>query len=158
MMENREREPVKNARVRRFAIYAGAVVAAFLLGFVPMWLAARTRANERDAVQQALRLAQIENTLAAATIQARRGDYEPAREAASTFYTNLQAELDRADSGFALPRRDALQALFAERDQMITLLARSDPAVAERLANTYISYRQTAGTLPRQAAPPDVAR
>ena len=152
-MDSRERVPVKNARVQRFAIYATVVVAAFLLGFVPMWLAARTRANERNAAQQALRLTQIENTLAAATIQARRGDYEPAREAASTFYTNLRAELDRADSGFAVPPRDALQALLAERDQMITLLARSDPAVAERLANTYISYRRTAGTLPRQAAP-----
>ena len=157
-MDGNERLPVKSARVQRFAIYATAVFAAFLGGFVPMWLAARTRANERNAAQQALRLTQIENTLAAATIQARRGDYEPAREAASTFYTNLRAELDRADSGFAGPPRDALQALLAERDQMITLLARSDPAAAERLANTYISYRQTAGTLPRPAAPPGVAR
>lgn len=152
-MESRERLPVKSARVHRFAVYATVVFAAFLLGFVPMWLVARTRANERNAAQQALRLTQIENALAAATIQARRGDYEPARTAASTFYTNLRAELDRADSGFAVPSRDALQALLTERDQMITLLARSDPAVAERLANTYISYRQTVGTLPRQAAP-----
>lgn len=158
MMDSTERLPVKSARVQRFAIYATVVFAAFLVGFVPMWLAARTRANERDAAQQALRLAQIESSLAAAAIQARRGDYEPAREAASTFYTNLRAELDRADAGFAVPPRQALQALIAERDQMITLLARSDPAVAERLANTYISYRQTAGTLPRQTAPPDAAR
>lgn len=150
-MESSERLPVKSARVQRFAVYASVVFAAFLLGFVPMWLAARTRANERDAAQQALRLAQIENVLATATIQARRGDYEPARTAASTFYTNLRAELDRADSGFAVPARDALQRVLAERDQMITLLARSDPAVAERLANTYISYRQTAGTLSPQA-------
>jgi hypothetical protein len=150
MMETRERFPVKNARVQRFAVYATVAFAAFLLGFLPMWLVARTRANERNAAQQALRLAEIENTLAAAAIQARRGEYEPARRAASTFYTNLRAELDRADSGFAEPSRDALQALLAERDHMITLLARSDPAVAERLANTYISYRQTAGTLPPQ--------
>jgi hypothetical protein len=123
-----------------------------------MWLVARTRANERDVVQQALRLTQIENALAAATIQARRGDYEPARTAASTFYTTLREELDRADSGFAVPSRDTLQALLAERDQMITLLARRDLAVADRLANTYISYRQLAGTLPRQAAPQDGGR
>jgi hypothetical protein len=150
-MENKERLPVNSARVQRFAVYATVVFAAFLLGFLPMWLVARTRGNERNAAQQALRLAQIENALATATIQARRGDYEPARTAASTFYTNLRAELDRADSGFAVPSRDALQAVLAERDQMITLLARSDPAAAERLANTYISYRQTAGTLPPQA-------
>ena len=108
-MESRERLPVKSARVQRFAIYATVVFAAFLVGFLPMWLVARTRGNERNAAQQALRVAQIENALAAATIQSRRGDYEPARTAASTFYTNLRAELDRADSGFAVPARDALQ-------------------------------------------------
>lgn len=150
-MESRERLPVKSARVQRLAVYATVVFAAFVLGFVPMWLAARTRTNERNAAQQALRLTEIKNALAAATIQARRGDYEPARTAASTFYTNLRAELDRAESGFAVPSHDALQTLLAERDQMITLLARSDPAVAERLANAYVSYRQTAGTMPRQA-------
>lgn len=143
-MASREGLSVKSARVQRFAVYATVVFAAFLLGFGPMWLVARTRADERNAAQQVLRLTQIENALAAATIQARRGDYEPARTAASTFYTTLRAELDRTDSGFAVPSRDALQALLTERDQMITLLARRDPAVAERLANTYISYRQAA--------------
>ena len=72
------------ARLKRLGVYATVVFAAFVLGFVPMWLVARTRANERDVVQQALRLTQLENELAAAAIQARRGDYEPAREAAST--------------------------------------------------------------------------
>ncbi len=150
--------PVKNRRVQRFATHATVVFAAALVGFVPMWLTARTRAHERDAAQQALRLTQIENTLAAAAIQAGRGEYEPAREAASTFYTSLNAELDRPDSGLAPHARDALQTLLAERDQMITLLARSDSAAAARLANSYIAYRQAAGTLPQRAVPPDAAR
>ncbi len=145
-MESTERFPAKSARVQRFAVYATVVFAAFLLGFLPMWLVAHARGNERDATQQALRLTEIENALAAATIQARRGDYEPARTAASAFYTNLRAELDRPEPGFAAPTHEALQAILSERDQMITLLARSDPAVAERLADTYVSYRQTAGT------------
>ena len=126
--------------VRRVTIYAAVMLAAFLLGFGPMWLSARARTAERDAAVQALRLARIENSLAAAAIQARRGDYEPARAAASTFYTDLRAELDRADTALAAPR-EALQALLVERDQIIALLARSDPAVAERLAQTYVSYR-----------------
>ena len=153
-----EHFPVKNRRLRRFAIYATAALAAFVLGFLPMWLTARTRASERDAAQQALRLTQIENSLAAAAIQARRGDYEPAREAASNFYTSMQAELDRPDSGFAVSSRDSLHAFLAERDQMITLLARSDSAAAERLAVTYIAYRQASGTLPGRATQPIGAR
>ncbi len=146
--------PVKSGGGRRFGIYAISVLVAFLLGFGPMWVAGRARAGERDAAQQALRLSEIENALAAAAIQARRGDYEPAREAAASFYTNLRAELERTEPGFAEPQRDRLQPLLAERDQMITLLARSDPAAAERLASAYVAYRQAAGRMPPQAGTP----
>jgi hypothetical protein len=137
--------------VKRAGVYAIVLLVTFLLGFVPMWVQARARASERDAAQQALRLSQLENTLASAAIQARRGDYEPAREATSTFYTNLTAELDRMPSEFTPAQRERMQALLAERDQLITLLARADPAIAERLADTYVSYRQAMGTLPPPA-------
>ena len=148
-MDDSTTPALKLARLKRVGVYATVVFAAFVLGFVPMWLVARARANERDGVQRALRLTQLENGIAAAAIQARRGDYEPAREATSTFYTALRAELDRSPSGFTLPEREMLQSLLAQRDQLITLLARADPAVAERLADAYVSYRQTTGTLPR---------
>jgi hypothetical protein len=136
--------PPKQERVQRFATIATVAFFAFILGFVPMWLTARTRGGERDAAQLTLRLMGLENTLAAAAIHARRGEYEDARVAASTFYTDLQAEIERADSGFAASR-GALQEILAERDETITLLARSDPAVAERLSTTYIAYREAAG-------------
>ena len=141
----------------RFKGYAVVALVAFALGFLPMWWTSRTRASERDAAQQALRLAGIENALAAAAIHARRGDYEPAREAASTFYTSLQAELDRPDTSLA-GSKDALRTLLAERDQMITLLARSDAAAAERLSNSYVAYRRAAGTQPPRAQPAEAAR
>lgn len=129
-------------------MYAVVVVAAFLLGLLPMWLAGRSGAREHERTQQALRLTQLKNGLAAAAIQARRGDYEPAREAASSFYTDLRTELERDPSGFTPRQREMMPPLLAERDQLITLLARADPAVAERLAEAYVSFRQTTGTLP----------
>ncbi len=150
-MDKAANQPLKVAQLQRLGVYATVVFVAFLIGFIPMWLRARTRANERVAVQQVLRLTQAENTLAAAAIQARRGDYEPAREAASTFYTNLRAELDRGSSVFSASQRDMLQPLLAQRDQMITLLARADPAVAERLADTSVSYRRATGSLPSRS-------
>jgi hypothetical protein len=145
-MDDVTNEPKQVARLRRLGVYGAVVFAAFLLGFVPMWLVAQTRATERDAVQQALRLTQLENALAAAAVLARRGDYEPAREAASTFFTNLQAEFDRSPSIISVSQREPIQSLLGQRDQLITLLARSDPAVAERLADAYVSYRRTTGT------------
>jgi hypothetical protein len=142
-MNNAANEPLRVARLKRLGVHATVIFAAFLLGFVPMWLVARARANERDAAQQTLLVTELENMLAAAALQARRGDYEPARDAASTFYTNLQAQLDRSPSLISAPQREMMQSLLAQRDQVITLLARADPASAERLADDYISYRRT---------------
>ena len=149
-MDQPTNQPPRVARLQRFGTYATVILVSFLIGFVPMWLRARTRATERDAAQHALLLAQAENMLGSAAIYARRGDYEPARQAASTFYTNLRAELDRPESAFSAAQREMLQPLLAERDEIITLLARSDPAAAGRLAEAYLSYRRAMGTL----APP----
>lgn len=82
-MDRAANQLVRVEQGRRLGLYAAVLFVVFLLGFVPMWLQARARANERDAAHQALRLSQLETTLAAAAIQARRGDYDPAREAAS---------------------------------------------------------------------------
>jgi len=148
-MDNATTRPLDSARLQRLGVYALVVLAAFLIGLVPMWLAARTRANERDAARQELRVTQLENALAAAAILARRGDYEPARVAASSFYTALRAQLDDSHPVFSVSQREMMQSLMAQRDQVITLLARGDPAVVGRLGDAYVSYRETSGTLSR---------
>jgi hypothetical protein len=35
-----------------------------------------------------------------------------------------------------------MQPLFAGRDELITLLARSDPASADRIADLFVAYRK----------------
>lgn len=146
-MESPADRPSQLTQLRRFGVYAIVILVVFLIGFIPMWLRARTRTDERDAAQQAERFTQAENTLASAAIYARRGEYEPAREAASTFFTNLRSELDRPQSIFSASQRERLQPLLVQRDEMITLLARADPAAAERLSDAYLSYRRAMGTL-----------
>ena len=139
----------QNERVRRVILYAAALLIVFLLGLVPMWIQARERARERDAAQAALRISTLQNTLANATIDARRGEYEPARQAASDFFTNLRAEIERGrDSVFNEAQQNTLRSMLATRDDTITLLARSDPASADRLFDLYNTYRQTAGGAP----------
>jgi hypothetical protein len=85
----------------------------------------------------------MENVLASAAIDARRGDYEPARQSASDFFTSLRAEIDKGNDSF-LPQtqRMALQPALAPRDEIITLISRSDPASADRLSDLYVSYRR----------------
>jgi hypothetical protein len=130
-------------RIRRLFIYAVLLLVVFLFGFVPMWLKCREYSSSLTETSQQLSIARIENTLASAAIDARRGDYEPARQAASNFFNSLRAETDRGnDSVFSQAQRDGLLALFVRRDETITLLARNDPASADRLSDLYVSYRK----------------
>jgi hypothetical protein len=144
MSEEVEPKPVKSTPVmRRFIIYGAGLLVVFLLGFVPMWLKARHCAGSLAEAEYQLSLVRTQNDLASAVIDARRGDYEPARQAASQFLTAIRTEIDKGDaSGLTPAQRQGLQPLLAGRDEVITLLARNDPASADRLSDLYVAYRQ----------------
>ncbi len=141
--------PRTDARLKRFAIGALVLLIVFLLGFVPMWTSARSRARERDQARASLRISSLQNLIASAAIDARRGEYEPARQAASEFLTSLQSEIDRgADSVFNESQKASLRPSLEGRDDTITLLARSNPAAVDRLVDLYVRYRQAASPAP----------
>jgi hypothetical protein len=144
MDEEVQPQPSKQASpLRRIGIYAAVLVVVFLLGFVPMWLKARACASGLETATHQLNLVKIQNALASAVIDARRGDYEPARLAASQFFTSLGAEVDKGEaSNFTTAQRDGMKPLFARRDEIITLLARSDPAAADKLSDLFVTYRK----------------
>lgn len=133
-------------RGKRILICAGVLVVTFLLGLVPMWLMAHSRAAERDEARRELRLCTIQAALASATIDARLGNYEPARQSASNFFTELRTELDKgSESAFDQAQRESLKSILVPRDELVTLLARSDPAGADRLATMFTTYRKAMG-------------
>ncbi len=144
MSDDMQPRPVKSTSVmRRFIIYGGVLLVVFLLGFVPMWLKAKSASRDLVETEHQLILVRMQSNLAASAIDARRGDYEPARQAASQFFTSLRAEIDKGDaSNFTKGQREGMQPLFAGRDEVITLLARSDPASADRLSDLYMAYRK----------------
>jgi len=145
MSENLQPQPAtRRPLMQRIMIYAGVLLIVFLLGFVPMWLKARSATNSLAETEHQLILAKMQNNIASAVIDARRGEYEPARQAASQFFTSLRAELDKADaSNFTQAQRQGIQPLLAGRDEIITLLARSDPACADRLTDLYVAFRKS---------------
>ena len=147
MSEDVQPRPVtRRPLMQRIMIYAGVLLIVFLLGFVPMWLKARSATNSLAETEHQLILAKMQNNIASAVIDARRGEYEPARQAASQFFTSLRAELDKADgSNLTEAQRQGIQPLLAGRDEVITLLARSDPAAADRLTDLYVAYRKVLG-------------
>ena len=131
---------------KRLGVYALILVIGFLIGLVPMWLNAHRVAKQLETTQAELRRTQMRSALSAAAIDARRGDYEPARKATSDFFTALNTEIDRGeDSALDQTQRDAVRPLLAQRDELITLLARSDPAAADRLSNLDAAYRKATG-------------
>jgi hypothetical protein len=143
MREDVRPKPVKTTPfLRRVIIYAVLLLVGFLLGLVPMWLKSRECSSRLSDAEHQLDLARIENALASAAIDARRGNYEPARQAASNFFTSLRAEIDKDNSALLQPQREEVQLLFTQRDEIITLLARSDPASADRLSDLFTSYRK----------------
>ena len=129
---------------KRVALYATMSLGFFLLGFVQMWFKTTGAVEQRDAAQRGVRLAQLQNTLAAAVIDVQRGQYEPARQLTSDFYTNLRRQVDGTASLFTPSQREALRSLLTERDELITLLARRDPAATDRLFNVYSTYNKLA--------------
>ena len=130
---------------KRVALYATLSIGFFLLGFLPMWFKASRAIEQRDAAQRGVRLAQLKDTLAAAVIDVQRGEYEPARQLTSDFYTNLRRQVDGNNGSLFTPgQRQGLRSLLAERDELITLLARSDPAATDRLFNVYSTYNKLA--------------
>lgn len=139
----------QSERVRRLIIYGAVLLGVFLLGLVPMWMRAREHARERNSLQAALRVSTLQNTLANAALDAHRGEYEPARQAASDFFTNVRVEIEQGrNSVFNETQQNALRSLLAKRDDTITLLARNDPASVNLLVDFYNQYRQTIGGTP----------
>lgn len=142
-LEETDQPITRNLPWKRIALYVVLAVGFFLLGLIPMGLRARQYAEERKAAQHEVRLKQMETQLAAAVINADRGEYEPARQTASDFFTSLRSQIDRGpQSDLSSFQRDKLKALLSERDDVITLLARSDPAAVTRLSDIYVTYQK----------------
>jgi hypothetical protein len=144
MSKEKQPIPVKTASsMRRALIYAVLFLVVFLVGFVPMWFKVREYSSSLSQAENNLSMTRLENTLASAAIDARRGDYETARQSASDFFTLLQAEIDKGNDSFLSGTQIAeLQPVLAPRDGIITLISRSDPASADRLSDLYVSCRR----------------
>lgn len=117
-------------------------VVGFLFGMIPMWLQAHRVQSELDTANHELRFNQWQNQLGSATIDARRAEYDTARIAASKFFNEVTFEIAKtAKSDFTPAQTEKIKALLGPRDEVITLLARSDPAAGDKLAAMHVAFR-----------------
>jgi hypothetical protein len=144
MNETVQSKPAKTTHwTRHLILYAILPLAAFLIGFVPMWVKSRECSSQLLDIKRQLSLTRLNSALTSAAIDARRGDYETARQAASDFFTSLRMETDSETTlVFSAAQKERLQPLLTQRDEIITLLARGDPAAADQLSDLYVAYRE----------------
>ncbi len=133
-MNKTQRTPA--SRVPRLVWYALALLAAFALGALWQYAGARRGEAALGTAQSALAEARLETTLASAVIEVQRGNYERGRQLTSDFFTGLQRHLATAP-----PEAAALRPLYAQRDNVITVLSRNDPASAGLLSRALTDFR-----------------
>lgn len=151
MTENKAEHNPENTngtreKLIKWGLFAVALIVAFLIGFIPMWMKANDYAAEHEVTRKTLARSEISNLITTAIVNARRGEYEAARQSASDFYTRLDAEINKGEtSAYPTAQNENLKRVFENRDEIITLLARRDPASVERLTDIYLAYRQAIG-------------
>jgi hypothetical protein len=92
---------------------------------------------------QKLQISELKDQLSAAALDARGGKYEVAREELSGFFTFLNTALVRKGDANVTPEElKSLQPVLSEHDELITLVARNDPASADRLLNLDLAFRE----------------
>ena len=127
----------------KWGIFAIVLIIAFLVGFIPMWMKANDCAAQNEITQKALTRSEISNLIAKAIVDSRRGEYESARQNTSDFFTKLDAQVEKGETGaYPAAQNEKFKSVFTDRDAIITLLAQRDPASVERLTDIYLIYRQ----------------
>lgn len=125
-------------RGKAILIAAAAALLAFAIGFGWQYIRAERAISAWVQAQRELTFQEIGVVLGAATVEAQSGAPEEARRLASEAFTRLQSAI-----GAVPPHAlDDVQAILAQRDEVITLLSRAEPASANVLADLFERYRR----------------
>ncbi len=131
--------PVPPPRTQQWRALAIAALVGFLIGVLPTLVALYQARSAAADLRQRLHLIDLENHLARSAVLARQADYPGARDAASAFFNAASTEIQGGNA--SRERAEALRGLLAERDDVITLLARGDPAGGDKVAAMFMTYR-----------------
>ncbi|HEY7770367.1 hypothetical protein [Longimicrobium sp.] len=123
-------------RNRIITIAVGAALLGFLLGFLPQWSRANGLRDDLDDTRLQLRTAQIENRIGAALAESLRSNYERSRQVMTTVFSDLQAVRGQVSPA----QQKEVDAILAQRDEMVTLLARAAPESSQRLMLIHTRY------------------
>lgn len=138
MREESTVEPTSRREKARNVLYllAGLLI-VFLVGAGWQFLRAERLQDELAETQLELTFTRLESQLGAATLEARRGSYEIARQLASSFYSGLQERIETTPDA----ARRHFTAVLDRRDDVITGLSRSQENTGVLLSDLYLQWR-----------------
>ena len=137
-----EKSTVKNDGqdpIRKITIAGGALLAAFLIGYVPSCASARKAEAENARLLNRLKMADLRGRIGMSSYEANRNNYANAAQFSSEFF-NQVAEIINTEGDDSVKQR--LQSILARRDEITTNLAQADPSVKDKLAQMYAEVFQ----------------
>ena len=117
-------------------VIAAALVAVFLIGFLPQWLKAHRLEAEVEQMRQRVADAELRDLSALAYLQASQKNYGLAAQTASQFFSRAR----EVSAG-----RKAVEDLTAGRDRVTAELAKGDAAAIGSLQDLVLKARAATG-------------
>ncbi|HYC88674.1 MAG TPA: hypothetical protein VEO54_05650 [Thermoanaerobaculia bacterium] len=141
--------PRRRSAARSFFFTVLLMAVAFAAGFVPQWLEARRLRETLTTTSMDLRLATLHRDLGLASHEAQRHNFASAAEIAGRFFNDCATLASKEPFSDEPRTKVALTGYASQRDEIMALLAASDPAALERLASLYLTMN---GVLARRNA------
>src|SRR5689334_264045 len=124
--------------MNKILVAAVALVAVFLIGFVPQYVKASRLDSELRLSREASAGAALRDLVALAYLQANQKNYGMAAETSGRYFNQVREVAGQTQDA---SRRKALEDLLAPRDRVTAELAKGDPAVIGDLQDLFIKTR-----------------
>ena len=120
-------------------VAAIALIAVFLVGFVPQYVKVNRLENELRQSRQEAAGAELRDLIGFAYVQASQKNYGLAAETSSRFFNRVREVANQTQDA---NRRKGLEDLLALRDSVTAALAKGDAAVMGDLQQLFLKARQ----------------
>jgi len=131
----------------KIIVAAIALVAVFLIGFVPQYVKANRLEDDLRQSRQENAGAQLRDLISLAYFQANQKNFGLAAETSSRFFGRSGEMANEAQDATS---RKALEGLLALRDRVTAELAKGDAAVIGDLQELFVKTRQATGSSSKQ--------
>lgn len=125
--------------MKKIIVAAIALLAVFLIGYVPSYVKANRLENELRQSRQDGAGAELRDLIGLAYVQANQKNYGLATETSSRFFNRAREAANQTEDA---SRRKALEDLLSSRDKITAELAKGDAAVIGDLQQLFVQTRQ----------------